>query len=213
MSQRAADAGPATRRPYVIGVTGNIACGKSTVVAALEALGAVAIDADAVYHELIEPGKPLWRTLVDRYGPEIVREDGAIDRRRLGALVFADPDALAELDRLTHPAVVAAIRDRLTGIGQVTAVVIDAVKLIESGLDAGCDQVWVVTCRPEQQIDRLMRRNELSENEARQRVLAQPAIGPKLERADIVIDNSGTLTETHRQVEAAWRLVARESAS
>jgi dephospho-CoA kinase len=188
----------------VIGVTGNIACGKSAVVAALESLGAAAIDADAVYHELIKPGAPLWRTLVDRYGQEIVRDDGSIDRGRLGEIVFASSAALAELDRLTHPTVVAAIRNQLKSIAQ-PVVVIDAVKLIESGLDADCDHVWVVTCEQQQQIDRLMRRNDLSETEARRRVLAQPAIGPKLARADVVIDNSGALADTRRQVEGAWR--------
>jgi dephospho-CoA kinase len=192
-------------RPFVIGLTGNIACGKSTVVSFLKELGAVAIDADAVYHDLIVPEAPLWHALVDRYGTSILAADGTINRRALGRLVFRNPAALEELERLTHPAVVSAIRERVGTIGR-GVVVIDAVKLIESGLDVDCDQVWVVRCDPEQQIDRLIRRNGLSHEEAAQRIEAQPAIEAKFERADVMIDNSGSLADTRRQVERAWRV-------
>jgi dephospho-CoA kinase len=190
-------------RPFVIGLTGNIACGKSTVVSFLTDLGAVAIDADAVYHELIAPGQPLWHALVDRYGVSVLAADNTIDRRSLGRKVFADPATLAELERLTHPAVVAAIRERMKDIAQ-GVVVIDAVKLIESGLDADCDQVWLVHCEAEQQIDRLMRRNGFTREEAAQRVAAQTSIEPKLNRAAVIIDNSGAKADTRRQVEQAW---------
>ncbi|MDQ3656153.1 MAG: dephospho-CoA kinase [Chloroflexota bacterium] len=190
--------------PFVVGVTGNIACGKSTVVAMLAELGAVAIDADTVYHELIVPEAPLWRALVSRYGDTIVGEDGAISRHQLGSIVFSDPNVLAELDRLTHPAVVAEIRRRLDGIG-TGVVAIDAVKLLESGIDAYCDLVWLVVCDPDQQIQRLMARNGLSQADAERRIRAQPAIAPKLHRADVVIDTSGTLASTRCQVEDAWR--------
>lgn len=190
--------------PFVIGLTGNIACGKSTVVAALVGMGAAAIDADTVYHELIEPGSELWRTLIARYGESIVGKDRRIDRRQLGSIVFTDARALAELDRLTHPAVVAEIQRRLAGM-RGGVVVVDAVKLIESGLDVCCDQVWLVACSPEQQVQRLMARNNLSEEDARRRVTLQPDIGPKVRRADVTIDNSGTLADTARQVDRAWR--------
>ena len=190
--------------PFVIGLTGNIACGKSTVVAALVDKGADAIDADTVYHELIAPGSELWRTLATRFGESIVGDDRHIDRRRLGTIVFADARALADLDRLTHPAVVAEIQRRLAGL-RGGVVVVDAVKLIESGLDACCDQVWLVLCTPEQQVERLMARNNLSEGDARSRVDLQPDIESKFRRADVIIDNSGTLADTARQVDRAWR--------
>lgn len=194
----------ATDRPFVIGVTGNIACGKSTVVAALESLGATAIDGDRVYHSLIEPDAPLWATLVDRFGDSILSENRTIDRRRLGEIVFADPKALADLDRLTHPAVIEEIERQLADLGHGIAVV-EAIKLVESGLDAVCDQLWVVTCEPDQQIERLMVRNGLSREDARQRVEAQPDLTEKLRRADVIIDNSGSVDHTRFQVSQAWR--------
>ncbi len=194
-------------RPFVLGLTGNIASGKSTVLAMLTELGAVPLDADAVYHELIVPGAPLWRAIRDRFGETIVAPGGAIDRRALGALVFADSAALADLDALTHPAVVAAVRDRLAGLDGGIAVV-DAVKLIESGMAQDCDRVWLVVSEPDQQVERLMRRNGLSRDEAERRVAAQPPLAPKLPLVDAVIDNSGTLEATRAQVEAAWRALS-----
>lgn len=191
-------------RPFVIGVTGNIACGKSLVLATLAGLGAETIDADAVYHALIVPGAPLWEALRVRFGPGIIAADGAIDRAALGRIVFSDPDALAELDALTHPAVIAAIRERI-GASRAETVALDAVKLIESGLDHDCDSVWIVTCDPEQAIARLMARNGISREDAAARMAAQPEIGPKLARADVVIDNRGTRDATEEQVRRASR--------
>jgi dephospho-CoA kinase len=198
----------AERPPMVIGVTGNIACGKSSVVRMLRDLGALTIDADEVYHELIRPGEPLWQTLRERFGPTIIAADNTIDRRALGGIVFSDPAALADLDKLTHPAVVAAIRNQMARISEGT-VVIDAVKLVESGLDADCDQLWVVVCEPEQQIDRLVARNGISRAQAEQRLRSQPPLKQKLSLADVVIDNSGTLDATRRQVDTAWHTVLR----
>lgn len=193
-----------TARPFVIGVTGNIACGKSLVVSTLGELGAETIDADKVYHGLIAPCAPLWVVLRDRFGPGIVAPDQTIDRRALGQLVFANPNLLAELDALTHPAVVAAIRRQITETSaQVVAV--DAVKLIQSGLDRGCDAVWVVTCRPEQSVERLIQRNDLSRDDATARVAAQPSGESNLARANLVIDNSGTRERTRDQVIRGWR--------
>jgi dephospho-CoA kinase len=198
----------AAARPFVIGVTGNIACGKSTVLRALADLGAETIDADAVYHELIAPARPLWHALVARFGDQIVASDGTIDRRALGAIVFADPARLAELDALTHPAVVAAIRSRIAET-KAEVVAIDAVKLVESGLNADCDQLWLVTCEPEQQVGRLMARNGMAQDEAERRVAAQPSLDEKRRLADLVIDNSGTRGETREQVERAWQAIQR----
>lgn len=190
-------------RPFVIGVTGNIACGKSLVMTYLAELGAETIDADKVYHRLIEPHMPLWLALRERFGKAIIRDDETIDRAALGKIVFSDPLALADLDALTHPEVVVEIRTMIaTSTAKVTAV--DAVKLIESGLDRDCDAVWVVVCDPDVAIERLMKRNGLSHSDAAARVAAQPDIAPKRAIADAIIDNSGSRESTHEQVTLAW---------
>lgn len=192
------------RRPFVIGVTGNIACGKSLVLGMLRELGADTIDADRLYHELITSGQPLWSALRDRYGEAIVATGGEIDRRALGAIVFSDPAALADLDRMTHPAVIAAAFERIQA-SESDVVAVDAVKLVQSGMSELCDRVWLVDCGSAQQLTRLIERNGLSVAEARSRVAAQPSLGPVRERADLTINNSGEIAETHRQVEKAWR--------
>jgi len=189
---------------FVLGVTGNIASGKSTVTGLLAELGATVIDSDLVYRELVAPGTPLLARLAERFGEEIVGDDGSLERRRLGAIVFAHSGALHDLDRITHPAVIAEVDQRVAAKTD-GVVVLDAVKLIESGHADRCDAVWVVTADPEEQVTRLMKRNSLPAEEARRRVAAQPPIGPKLARADFVIDNSGSRDETREQVERAWR--------
>jgi dephospho-CoA kinase len=191
-------------RPFVLGVTGNIACGKSTVMQMLADLGADTIDADKVYHGLIEPDCPLWQALVSHFGDDILTPERAIDRRKLGGVVFSDPAALVELERITHPAIRDAILQRIAGSSS-PVVAIDAIKLVEGGFDQFCDQVWLVTCLPDEQRERLMRRNSLSAAEADQRIGAQPPLGPKLARADFVIDNSCSLESTAAQVHQAWQ--------
>jgi dephospho-CoA kinase len=202
------DAERGSRLKFVLGVTGNIASGKSTVVKRLVEHGATAIDADLVYRELVGPGQPLLAILADHFGEGIVAADGSLDRAALGAIVFSDPEKLKELDALTHPAVIAEIDRRVDAIDH-GIVVIDAVKLIESGHADHCDAVWVVTIDTEVQVTRLQKRNRLSVLEARRRVDAQPPMGPKLARADRVIDNSGDIDETLAQVDAGWREILR----
>lgn len=191
------------RKPFVLGVTGNIACGKSTIMQMLSDLGAETIDADKVYHRLIEPDRPLWQSLIDHFGADILMPDGEIDRRKLGGVVFRDAAALQELERITHPAIRRAVLERIAE-STASVVAIDAIKLIEGGFDQFCDQVWLVTCLPDAQRDRLMRRNGLSEVEADQRIAAQPPLEPKIARADLIIDNSGSLESTTCQVHRAW---------
>ena len=188
---------------FTLGVTGNIATGKSTVTGRLARKGATVIDSDLVYRELIGPGQPLLRSLADRFGDHIIAADGSLDRPALGAIVFSDPSALADLDCLTHPAVITEVDRRAAEIPD-GIVVLDAVKLIESGHADRCDAVWVVTADPEVQVQRLMKRNRLNALEARRRVHAQPPLEPKLRRADLVIDNSGTIEELEEQVDRAW---------
>ena len=197
---------PSMPLPFVIGVTGGIATGKSSVLALLAERGAETIDADAVYHALIGPGGPLVAPIAARFGSDMVAEDGSIDRRALAGIVFADRDALADLDVITHPAVIEAIRGRIAA-STARVVAVDAVKLIESGLADICDSVWLVVCDPQIQRARLMRRNGLTSDEADLRMAAQPNEGSRRARADVVIDNSGTLDDLERQVSEYWQLV------
>lgn len=196
---------------YVIGLTGNIATGKSEVLRILRDLGAYVVDADQRVHRLLRRGTPVYRKVVATFGTEILDEAQEIDRRRLGARVFADPDALARLERIVHPAVIAEVERELRQVarrGQHRVAVVEAIKLLESGLaDTLCDEVWVVHAEPEQQIARLMATRGLTEEEARQRLAAQPPQEAKEARADWVVDNSGSLEATRRQIEAAWARV------
>lgn len=189
----------------VIGLTGNIGTGKSTVMAILTELGATGIDADKVAHEVVLPGEPAYDRVVAEFGPEIAPSGGPIDRARLGQIVFADPAALARLEAIVHPAVSQRI-GRLVAEASTPVVVIEAIKLLEAGLSLRlCDQVWVVTAPRAEQIRRLMATRGLSEQEAILRIDAQPPQAEKVARADVVIDNSGTPDEVRRQVEQAWR--------
>lgn len=205
---------------YLIGLTGGIACGKSTVVAMLAALGARTIDADRLTHRVQQPGTPVYQQIVAAFGPQIlVAPGGLIDRRKLGEIVFSDPTALRRLEQIVHPAVHAEIRAFLEEVGRAggygtrlrplerPVAVIDAIKLLESGWPKECDQIWVVTCAEEQQVERMMTTRGMSEAEARQRVAAQVAQASRLAQADVVIDNSSTQAETRAQVEAAWQNV------
>ena len=184
---------------YIIGLTGNIATGKSAVSGMLDCLGAKAIDADVLVHELMEKGTPVWQAVVQEFGQGILGRERNIDRKKLGSIVFADEAALHCLEVLVHPAVIARTEELIES-SQEPVVVVEAIKLIEAGMDRDCDALWVVTCRKEQQLARLMEQRGLTEEEARQRIEAQPPQEAKLALADVVIDNSRSLDETWRQV-------------
>jgi dephospho-CoA kinase len=188
----------------LIGLTGNIGTGKSTVAQMLADLGAEAIDADQVTREVMRAGTPVHAAIVEAFGPRVLAAGGEIDRRRLGDIVFADPAALARLEAIVHPATLAAIDRRVAASTADVAIVVEAIKLIEAGMADGCDSVWVTTCRPEQQVARIMGARDLSRVEARRRVQAQPPQVEKIARADVVIDTSGTLAQTRVQVREAW---------
>lgn len=188
---------------YIIGLTGNIATGKSVVSKMLERLGAEAIDADALVHELMEKGTPVWQAVVQEFGQGILGHEGNIDRKKLGSIVFADEAALHCLEALVHPAVIARTEELIES-SQEPVVVVEAIKLIEAGMDQTCDALWVTTCSKEQQLARLVEQRGLTEEEARQRIEAQSPQEAKLARADVVIDNSRSLDETWRQVKREW---------
>jgi len=196
-------------RPFVIGVTGNIACGKSSVSRLLDEFGATVIDADRVYHELIQSGMPLQDALRDRFGDVVVGADRQIDRKALGAIVFADPAALADLDRLTHPIVVAETIVRIEN-ARTRIVVVDAVKLYESGIAERCDEVWLVICKPEVQLSRLMLRNDIDRADAKRRIAAQPPLETKIIQSSRIIDNSSDPEALRAIVTRAWKDVTSE---
>ncbi len=189
---------------YVIGLTGNIATGKSTVSRMLAELGAQVVDADAVAHAVMRRGRAVWQEVVLAFGPAVLGPDGEIDRGQLGRIVFRDPAALQRLENIVHPAVIEEIR-ALSRRSTAPVLVREAIKLIESGAADDCDAVWVVTCPRAAQVERLMRTRGLSRAEAELRIDAQPPQEEKVARADVVIDNSGPLEETRQQVERAWR--------
>ncbi len=192
-----------TRRNWVIGITGNIATGKTSVVKMLEDLGAEAIDADQLVHQMMGPGSTLGEPLRQAFGPGVVNPDGSINRPELGRIVFSDPDKLAGLEEIVHPIVVERMIGAIHEPGP-PVLVLDAIKLFEAGIADHCDVVWVVDADRETRIDRVVARNRVDRQEAERRLNAQPPQSEKLERADIVIDNGGTLEETRRQVVAAW---------
>ncbi|MEZ4569103.1 MAG: dephospho-CoA kinase [Thermomicrobiales bacterium] len=193
-----------TRRRHVIGITGNIATGKTTVVEMLVELGADAIDADKLVHQMMGPGSELAGPLSDEFGPEVVSDDGSINRPALGQIVFSDPGKLGRLEELIHPHVV---RHMVSAIEEPGAdvLVLDAIKLYEAGIADHCDEIWVVDADIETRIRRVVVRNEVDRAEALRRINAQPPQEEKIARADRVIDNGGPLEETRRQVLDAWK--------
>jgi dephospho-CoA kinase len=194
--------------PYLIGLTGNIATGKSLVAQMLAALGARVIDADQVAHTVMQPGGPAYPAVVRLFGPSVLTPGGEIDRARLGAIVFRDPQALARLEQAVHPATIEAV-DRLVAAAREPVIVVEAIKLIEAGMHRRYDALWVVTAPREAQIARLVARRDLSPAEAELRVDAQPPQEEKAALASVVIANDGSEADLRRQVEAAWASIPR----
>ena len=191
---------------YLIGLTGNIATGKSTVARMLAELGACTVDADRVAHAVMRHGTPTWRAVVDAFGQGILTPDGQVDRQRLGEIAFADPKALRQLEAIVHPATTRAVAAAIARASE-RVVVVEAIKLIEAGMHRAYHALWVTTCPSKTQIARLTELRGLSEDEARLRVEAQPPQADKVALADVVIDTNDTLKDTRRQVIAAWEAI------
>ncbi len=191
--------------PFLLGLTGNIACGKSSIGALLAAeCGAEYVDADRVVHELYRAGTPETQAIAERFGAHLLRADGTIDRRRLGDAVMADPAARLDLERILDPSVRTALLRRISA-SPAPVVVLDAIRLFESGLGARCDAVWVVTCDPDEQVARLQRTRGLTAEQAALRVRAQGAQADKARQAHVVLTNTGSLEDLQRQVREAWQ--------
>ncbi|NLW91727.1 MAG: dephospho-CoA kinase [Syntrophomonadaceae bacterium] len=184
---------------YIIGLTGGIASGKSTVSRTLAKLGARIIDTDEISHQIIEPGQPAWHDIVEYFGNEVVNPDNSINRVKLGAIVFNDPDSLKKLNSFTHPRVMDRLRADLKAIEdeQANAIVFMEVPLLyETHMEKLCREVWVVWVDSETQIIRLMARDAIDREYALRRIASQMPLEEKAARADRIIDNSGSVEET-----------------
>ncbi|MGQ0832772.1 MAG: dephospho-CoA kinase [Microthrixaceae bacterium] len=188
----------------LIGLTGGIGSGKSTVSALLSARGAVVIDADAITREVQRPGSAVFDAMVARFGTVIVAADGSLDRQAVADIVFSDAEALADLGRIVHPAVGAEIARRLEEEAATDhVVVLDVPLLVESGRDDLAALV-VVDVDPELAVERLVRQRGMREDDARARISRQASREERRAKADIIIDNSGTRADLERAVAAAW---------
>ncbi len=189
---------------YVIGLTGNIATGKSVVRKMLEHLGGYGIDADALAHRAMAKGAPGYPLVLKTFGEWILDEEGQIDRVLLAKIAFSDPQALERLETIVHPLVAHAV-DLLIRRAKQSIVVIEAIKLLESDLAAGCDTIWVVDAPADLQIARLMHKREMSEAAAKQRIAAQSQQALKLRSAKVIIRNDGSFENTWEQVQEGWQ--------
>ena len=192
--------------PYILGLTGNIASGKTTVGLILLELGlSTYIDADTVVHELYLPGQALPAELAKAFGSGVLDSAGGVDRRALGAIVFNSPERLRQLEAIVHPAVREALLSKMRALAPDEIGALDAIKLVESGYAPFCHGLWIITCPPEIQMQRLIEQRGLSEEEARARLAAQPPIEAKLPLATAIIHNDGSLESLRQQVTDAWR--------
>ncbi len=194
---------------YVIGLTGNIATGKSVVRQMLQHLEAYTIDADSLSHRAMAPGAPAYKPIIDTFGQFILDADKNINRTMLGQIVFSNPEALARLEAIVHPVVNGAVTALVSRAPQ-KVVVVEAIKLLEGDLGQAVDEIWVVDSSPETQYKRLVERRKMSEAEARQRITAQNAQADKLSKATVVIKNDGNIEETWKQVQAAFNNVQKK---
>ena len=197
--------------PRIIGITGNIACGKTAVGQMLLELGAERyIDADAVVHKLYQSGQVIAVQVTEAFGSGVVASNGDIDRKTLGTIVFQNTEAMRRLEAIVHPAVGQALADELASVTPSGIVVIDAVKLLEGGSGKFCQSKWMVVCPEELEYARLVARNRLNPEEGWARIRAQPSVVDRLPLVDEVIDNSGSLDDTRKQVAAAYERFCKQ---
>ncbi|MCH8349044.1 MAG: dephospho-CoA kinase [Chloroflexi bacterium] len=190
----------------VIGLTGSIGTGKSEVSRMLQSLGAEIIDADQVGHEAYTPNSESWQEVVKTFGEEILQPGGEIDRRKLGSLVFSDPEELAKLNGIMHPRMARMVADKLEAFrGEgVEVVVVEAALLFEAGWDSLVDEVWATDSAVDTVVQRLRDRNGMTEEEVLKRIGSQMDREERLERADLVVDNSGDVDTLESTVQSLW---------
>ena len=196
-----------------VGLTGGIGSGKSEVARLLEARGAVVVDADALAREAVGPGTPGLAAVVAEFGPEVLGPDGALDRARLGAVVFADADRRAALEAIVHPYVARRSHELIAGAPPGAVVVHDVPLLVEAGLQDDYDLVVVVDTDVETRVRRLVDERGMTEDDARSRIAAQASSGRRREVADLVIANDGDLAGLRRQVDHLWVRLLAEGAT
>jgi len=200
---------------FVIGLTGGIGSGKSTVSEMLRAKGAVVVSADLVGHEVYRPGTAVWDEVVAAFGRDVLTADREIDRRKLGSIVFADPEARRRLNAITHPPMRRLMAERLDDLRRQGArvAVLEAAILIEAGWVDLADEVWLTLVGPAEAAQRLMARSRLTREEAEARIASQLSNQERLEHADVVIDTDCSLAEVARRVDELWDgLMARLAA-
>ena len=189
---------------YVIGLTGNIATGKSVVRKMLEHLGAYTIDADSLAHRTYAKGAPGYQPVLDTFGQWVLGPDGEVDRSKLGRLAFSDSEAMRQLEKIVHPLVEQAV-DILVRRASQNVVAIEAIKLLEGGLRSQVDTIWVVYAPEEVQVERLMRKRGFGREEALARVRSQPPQEQKIAAAKVVLRNTGSYEDLWKQVTAIWK--------
>lgn len=192
----------------VIGLTGNIATGKSVVRRMLEHLGAYTIDADALSHRAIAKGAPGYQPVLNTFGRWLLGQDGEVDRAKLGRLVFNDPEALEQLEEIVHPLIHRAVNILIERATQ-SLIVVEAIKLLESELRSACDVIWVTDAPREVQVARLIRKRGMTREQALQRIQAQSAQSEKLAAASVIIRNTGSYEDLWKQVTTEWKKFTR----
>ena len=195
----------------VIGVTGGLGTGKSTVAGMFKRLGAVVLDADVIAHQLMEPKRLAWRDIVKAFGSEVLNDDQTINRTRLAACVFHEEDKRKLLERILHPRVLRQIKQALRRLQHVQGVVLDVPLLVETGSQALVDRLVVVTASPQVQRDRIAKKFGWSEEESNARITAQWDLSAKVALADFVVDNSDGVDATRTQVKHIWNQLLRRS--
>lgn len=186
----------------VIGLTGGIASGKSTISSILKAVGWPVIDADLIARQIVMPGSKGLEQIVNRFGPQMLNSDGTLDRKKLGKTVFDDPKKLSDLDKIEHPLIQEAIDSQLDEFKKqhLPVVVLDVPLLFETGMDDECDLTVLAVVDQATQLKRLMKRDQISKMDAVKKISSQMSLKEKMQRADVIIDNNGTLEQTRSQV-------------